>query len=387
LGKLLKILLRILVVLVLILVATGFWQREKIMRLLAVNSLFSAEKIVNNFSHMDSMFLTTPIDIGQGAASELPAGPPAPEIDGLENWIKQRSVTALVVLKDGKIVTERYFQGTGKDDLRISWSVAKSYLANLLGILVAEGKIGSLDDPVVKFAPQLKGSAYEGATIRNVLNMASGVKFNEDYLDFNSDINKMGRIIALGGTLDDFAAGINEQENPPGTVWQYVSIDTHVLGMVIRGATGRPIPDLLGEKILVPLGLEKSPYYITDGSGVAFVLGGLNMTTRDYARFGLMNMNRGKWNGQQIVPADWIDASTTPSAPKTGGHTGYGYQWWIPKNAPEGEYMARGVYGQYIYINTALGVVIASNAADRRFREDGVSEQNIEMFRRIAAAL
>ncbi len=386
-GKFLKISLRILVVLIIILAAVGFWQREKIMRLLAVNSLFSEEKIVNNFSHMDSMFLTTPLSIGAGEASELPIGDPAPAIEGLDDWIKERSVTALVVLKDGKIVTEQYFLGTGKDDLRISWSVAKSYLADLMGILVAEGKIGSLDEQVVKYAPHLKGSAYEGATIRNVLNMASGVKFNEDYLDFNSDINKMGRVIALGGTLDDFAAGIKERENPPGTVWQYVSIDTHVIGMVIRGATERSIPDLLSEKILVPLGLEKAPYYITDGSGVAFVLGGLNMTTRDYARFGLMNMYRGQWNGKQIVPQDWIEASTVPSAPTAEGQIGYGYQWWIPIGAPKGEYMARGVYGQYIYINTGLGVVIASNAADRKFREEGVTEQSIEMFRKIAAAL
>jgi len=387
LGKFLKISLRILVVLIIILAAVGFWQREKIMRLLAVNSLFSEEKIVNNFSHMDSMFLTTPLDIGDGAASELPIGNPAPAVEGLDDWIKERSVTALVVLKDGEIVTEQYYQGTGQDDLRISWSVAKSFLADLLGILVAEGKIGSLDEQVVKYAPHLKGSAYEGATIRNVLNMASGVKFNEDYLDFNSDINKMGRVVALGGTLDDFAAGIKERENQPGTAWQYVSIDTHVIGMVIRGATGRSIPDLLSEKILLPLGLEKTPYYITDGSGVAFVLGGLNMTTRDYARFGLMNMNGGKWNGKQIVPQDWIEASTIPSAPTAKGHIGYGYQWWIPTGAPKGEYMARGIYGQYIYINTGLGVVIAANAADRKFREDGVADQNIAMFRKIAAAL
>ena len=126
---------------------------------------------------------------------------------------------------------------------------------------------------------------------------------------------------------------------------------------------------------------------MTDGAGVAFVLGGLNLTTRDYARMGQMFLQNGRYNGQQIVPADWIAASTAPSAPTAEGQIGYGYQWWIPQGATEGEFMARGVYGQYIYINRADGVVIATNAADRKFREAGVSDQNIAIFRQISAAL
>ncbi len=122
-------------------------------------------------------------------------------------------------------------------------------------------------------------------------------------------------------------------------------------------------------------------------AGVAFVLGGLNLTTRDYARMGQMFLQNGRYNGQQIVPADWVAASTAPSAPTAEGQIGYGYQWWIPQGATEGEFMARGVYGQYIYINRADGVVIATNAADRKFREAGVSDQNIAIFRQISAAL
>ena len=382
-----KWLLRIVLMLVLAAIVVGLWQREQIMRLMAVNSLFSEEKIVNNFSHMDAAFLTTPVSRGEGPTAELSYGPDAtlpPEVDA---WITTRDVTALVVLKDGAIVHESYYKGTEPDELRISWSVAKSYLSALIGVLLEEGAIASIDDPVTQYAPALTGGAYDGASIRNVLNMASGVVFDEDYLDSNSDINKMGRVLALGGSMDDFAAGISETFTPPGTQWQYVSIDTHVLSMVVRGATGRPIAELMSEKIIAPMGLEHTPYYLTDGFGTAFVLGGLNLTSRDYARMGQMFLQNGQFNGRQIVPEDWVAASTAPSAPTQAGEIGYGYQWWIPQGAVEGEFMARGIYGQYVYINRTRGVVIATNAADRKFREDGVAAQNVAIFRAIADSI
>nr|WP_319947794.1 serine hydrolase [uncultured Shimia sp.] len=378
---------RILLMMVLAAAVIYVWKREEITRLLAVNSLFSEEKIVANFSHMNGAFLTRDVDRGTGPVSEIPKGPDATLPASTGPWIKDRAVTALVVLKDGQMVHESYYLGTNPEDRRISWSVAKSYLSALFGIVMAEGHIGSLDDQVTKYVPALKDTAYDGATIRNVLQMSSGVTFNEDYLDYDSDINKMGRVVALGGTMDDFAQGLSETFVAPGSQWQYVSIDTHVLGMVIRGATGRDIVSLLSEKIIQPLGYEESPYYITDGQGVAFVLGGLNIRTRDYARFGQMIAQNGMYGGQQIVPAAWIAESTVASANTAEGEIGYGYQWWVPVGATEGEFLGRGIYGQYIYINQPLGVVIASNAADRKFRQEGVSAKNIEIFREIANSL
>ena len=379
-----KWIIRIVAVLILAAVVVGLWQREQITRLMAVNSLFSAEKIVQNFSHMDAAFLNTPVSRGTGPTAELPYGDDAKLPDEVMPWINDRSVTALVVLKDGAIVHESYYKGTAPEDLRISWSVAKSYLSALFGVLLQEGAIASIDDPVTKYAPSLIGGAYEKASIRNVLNMASGVTFDEDYLDQKSDINRMGRVLALGGSMDEFAADINESFAEPGAEWKYVSIDTHILSMVVRGATGRPIAELLSEKIIAPMGLEHEPYYLTDGFGTAFVLGGLNLTTRDYARMGQMFLQNGHYNGTQIVPQDWVASSTVPSAPTAAGEIGYGYQWWIPQGAVEGEFMARGIYGQYVYINRARGVVIATNAADKKFREEGVSAQNIAIFRSIA---
>lgn len=377
---------RVLLVLALVAILVGIWKREEIARLLAVNSLFSETRIVANFSNMDRAFLHTEVARGDGPVSDLPRGSDMRLPEGSADWIAERHVTALVVLKDGAMVHESYHLGTTANDRRISWSVAKSFLSALFGVVLADGDIASIDDPVTKYAPRLKGTAYDGASIRNVLQMSSGVTFNEDYLDYDSDINRMGRELALGGSMDGFAAGLSETDAPPGTAWQYVSIDTHVIGMVIRRATGRTIPDLLSEKIIRPLGLEAAPYYVTDGEGVAFVLGGLNLRTRDYARFGQMILQDGRFGGRQIVPADWIEASTRPSAKTEAGERQYGYQWWAPPDARPGEFYAHGIYGQFIYFNKPLGVVIASNAADRAFREPGVEDANIAMFRRIAEA-
>ncbi len=378
---------RILLALVVAAAVIYAWKREEIHRLLAVNSLFSEEKIVNNFSNMNAAFLTREVSRGTGPMSELAIGDKAQMPANMAQWADDRSVTALVALKDGMLVHESYYKGTSPEDQRISWSVAKSYLSALFGIVVAEGHIDSLDDPVTKYASDLIGTAYDGATVRNVLRMSSGVTFDEDYLDYDSDINRMGRVIALGGTLDEFTQGLNETFVAPGTQWQYVSIDTHVLGMVIRGATGRNVADLMSEKIIQPLGYEASAYYVTDGAGVAFVLGGLNIRTRDYARFGQMFLQNGMYGGQQIVSADWVAESTVPSAKTAPGKLQYGYQWWMPKDAREGEFFGIGVYGQYIYINRPLGVVIAMNSADRKFKESGVTDTNIAMFRQISENL
>jgi CubicO group peptidase (beta-lactamase class C family) len=384
---LLKWALRILLMAVLAAVVIGFWKREEITRLLAVNSLFAEEKIVNNFSHMNDAFLSREIPRGDGPISPLPYGTSMALPAGTDAWIKDRALTSLVVLKNGQIVYEDYYLGTTEDDLRISWSVAKSFLSALMGVLVQEGAIASLDNPVTDYVAQLKGGAYDGATIHDVLQMSSGVTFDENYLDYDSDINRMGRVLALGGKMDDFAANLTETFSAPGAQMKYTSIDTHVLGMVIRSATGRDIASLMSEKIIAPLGFEATPYYLTDGVGAAFVLGGLNLRTRDYARFGQMIAQDGQWQGQQIVPADWIDTAIRPSAKTAAGKIGYGYQWWVPVGATPGqEVTGLGIYGQYLYINKAAGVVIVVTAADRQFNEDGMITSNIDMLRIITKA-
>jgi len=381
----LRILIRVLVLVLVLAAAVAVLKREEITRLLAVNSLFDAERIVQNFSHMDQLFHYRVLDRGTGPVSELPQGAPETLSPETEAWIARREVTALVILRDGKITHESYYKSTGPEDLRISWSMAKSVLSALFGTLVAEGKFPDLDAQVVAFVPSLKGSAYDGCTIRDVLTMSSGVHFDEDYMKFSSDINRMGRVLGLGGSMDGFAASLKTRATPPGSHMHYVSVDTHVLGMVIKGATGRDPVDLMAERIIAPMGLEAAPEMLTDSEGTGFVLGGLNLRTRDYARIGQMFLQNGFWNGRQIVPADWVAASTAHQA--TDG-AGYGFQWWVPKdNAAFGnDYMAQGIYGQFIYVNPAKRVVIAVNAVDRGFAATGVTEENLAMFRQLAQA-
>lgn len=374
---------------------------SRIKRLLAANSLFKEGKIDHNFTHMDELFHaqtmtpTAPKKLHTWVSEPSPL-PTSFTFDGksrdLQAFLKETSTTALLVVHDGKIVHENYpnpEKSGGQEARRISWSVAKSFLSAIFGLAVASGEIKSLEDPVSDYVPELKGSAYDGVPIRHVLNMSSGVFFDEDYLSFNSDINKMGRVLAIGGSMDEFAAGLSKTERASGEVRDYVSIDTHVIGMVLRRATGKSVLEYLNENLWSKMGVKESIYYVTDEQGVAFVLGGLNMRTRDYARFGQLFLQDGQWLGQQVLPREWVRASTANSAPASlTDDQGYGYQWWLPEQADE-EFFAIGIYGQYIYVNRKLNVVIAKNSAHREFRDDGkegfiIKNTTIEAFRAMA---
>jgi len=352
--------LGLLVVAVLILAALNF---SKIQRLLKVNSMFEADSIVHNFSNMNEVLYSKDLPI-QGDPYIWPeAISPLPEtvtVAGTEvnlaDYLEEVSITALVVIKDGKIVSENYYQGTGREDRRISWSMAKSFLSALFGVALENGDIESVDDPVTKYVPELKDTAYETSTIRNVLNMSSGVKFNEDYYQKDSDINKMG----------------------------------HIAGMVLRNATGKSASDYFIENLWTKIGPGKDAYYLTDGEGVAFVLGGLNLRTRDYALFGQLMLQGGNWQGEQVIPESWVSESTAISAnpPTVPDGFDYGYQWWIPENS-KGDYMAGGIYGQQIYIDPARNIVIAKNAAHIDFnrispRDRHYKLEAVDMFRSLA---
>lgn len=378
-------------------------------RLAKVNSLFDEDKIVTNFSNMDDLLFHHDLPISSPPIiwEETPQPPPQTvTIDGqnraLDAWLTEVDTTALVIVHGDGIIYENYYKGTMQADQRISWSMAKSFLSALVGTAIDRGEITSLDDLVTQYVPSLKGSAYDGATLRNVLNMASGIAFNEDYLDPKSDINRMGRVLGMGGSMDKFAISQKIRARAPGTAMQYVSIDTHVIGMVLRGATGQSVHDLFLERLWSKMGAGADAFYSTDGGDRAFVLGGLNMRTRDYALFGRLMRDNGQMNGVQIIPTDWVKVSTRPSAPPPpddiDSHNdlsavGYGYQWWIPPTSSDPDFaydfFAVGIYGQYIYINPALDIVIAKNAAHREFMEPGQSGrgymiENLDVFRSLA---
>jgi CubicO group peptidase (beta-lactamase class C family) len=378
---------------------------SSIERLIHIKSLFDEDKIVYNFSHMDDLLFSSELPrSGEEYLWEISLSPlPVNYIDrGKEKntmgMLEELQTTALVVIKDGTIVFEDYYKDTDKNDLRMSWSMSKSFVSALTGLALERGDIESIDDPVTKYAPMLKGSAYDGVPLRHVLNMASGITFDENYIDPGSDINKMGTVLALGGSLDDFAAEQTDITRPSGEAWRYCSIDTHVVSMVLRSATGKTLQEYFVENLWSKIGASADARYSTDGDGNAFALGGLNIRTRDYALFGELIRNKGRRGDEQIIPAEWIAVSTSATAPppaegggvstENGSPFKYGYQWWIPPNA-DGEFFAVGVYGQYIYINPKAGIVIAKNAAHRQFLEsdekgESYMAQNITLFRGIA---
>jgi hypothetical protein len=374
---------------------------DNIERLYHVITLFDEDVIVENFSRIKTLVPTSEVKPSTEASSfdtgyqALPATFTYKEEKDVSEFLDRTSTTALLVLRGNTITYENYFQETKAEDHRISWSVAKSFISAMFGIAVDEGAIKSIEDTVTDYVPQLVGTGYEGVRIKDVLQMSSGVKFNEDYFDFYSDINRFGRTFALGGSFDEFAASL-EREREPGTYLHYVSIDTHVLGMVLRAATGRTIVDYFNEKIWSKIEPESSVYFIVDGNNEPMVLGGMNLRTRDFARFGQLYANMGNWRGNQIVPKQWIHDSTTPDAPhlvpgkrdNSDRDLGYGFQWWLPEGADQ-EFMAMGIYGQFIYVNQKAGVVIVKNSAHLEFAENNyeVASESAAFFRAIVDSL
>jgi CubicO group peptidase (beta-lactamase class C family) len=206
----------------------------------------------------------------------------------------------------------------------------------------------------------------------------------------------MSRTLALGASMDDFALDPDRpRARDPGQAFDYVSIDTHVLALILRRATGRDLPAYLSEKLWIPMGAEADAKFITDGHGAAFALGGLNARARDFARFALLIAEGGARDGVQIVPRDWIAEATAPSAPPPADpeeRWGYGFQWWIPPGGeavPGGEIVGRGIYGQWMYLRPAEGVVIVKTSADRGFRSEDRRRNlpDIAAFRAIADAM
>ena len=387
----------------LVLIVFGIARREELVRLYNVIVLFEPDVVVENFRGMDEIFFDTRTVHAGDDVWELDYTktvlPETYEYDGdvksIDAFLEETWTTGMIVIYDDAIVYEEYFLGGDETSRHISWSVAKSFVSAMMGIAVDEGHIDSIEDPATKYVPSLIGSGYEGVRIKDILQMSSGVRFDETYSDFFSDINRMGRVIALNTSLADFIATL-ENEREPGTYNHYVSMDTQVLGMVLMEATGKNLTELLEEYIWKPVGMEADAYWLVDGDGAELAFGGLNAVLRDYARFGLLYLHDGRRGNTQIVPEDWVKASVTPDAPHlmpgenpaSDWVMGYGYQWWIPPE-PEGDFMAIGIYNQFIYVNPDLGVVIAKNSAYADYDTDGEEKEleSVAVFRAIAHAL
>ena len=387
-----------LLALALLAVIIGLYHR-RIFRVYHVVTLFYADRIIANFRSMNSIFNTVPIHRAPVASPFARAPVPLPatfsyqgQNKDLSTWIDETWTTGLVVIRDGAITFEEYYRGNNESTRTISWSLAKSFVSALFGIAIAEGHIASIHDPVTQYVPMLKGTGYDGVAIKDVLQMSSGVRFDEDYATFFSDINRMGRAIALDTSIDAFVASL-KNDRPPGTYNHYVSMDTQVLAMVLREATGATIGEYSESRLWQKIGMESDAYWLVDSQGMELAFGGLNAVLRDYARLGLLYLQEGMWNGEQIVPEEWVRASVTPDAPHlqpgpndlSNTDFGYGYQWWIPPD-PEGDFLAIGIYNQYIYIHPRHRTVIVKSSAYPYYDRDGEERtlEAIAAFRAIA---
>jgi CubicO group peptidase (beta-lactamase class C family) len=370
------------------------------------STLFSGADQRQNFQSITSIFPTSTMSASP-TPTPLPAGEPVdlPTIyvfegktGNVEALLDETDTMALLVLKDGKIRFERYAPWGGADRHWISMSVAKSVISTGIGIAVGEGLIGSIAQPITDYCPVLAGSAYDGVSIKDILQMSSGAGWNEDYSDPNSDIRRFGMILATGTAMNAFPQSLS-RACPPGTFNHYNSCDTQVLGMLLTAATGQSITNYLQEKLWHPLGMESPGYWIVDDTGMEMAYGGLNATARDYAKIGELFRQGGLWRGKQIVSRDWVKASVTPDAPHlmpgqfglSDWAMGYGYQWWVLEG-DERDYSAIGVYNQFIYVNPTRNVTIVKLSANHTYGQTNDESsfrgnETFEVLRAIARAI
>ena len=288
----------------------------------------------------------------------------------LDDYLRRSDALGFIVLRDDQILYERYLHGVGPMDRHLSMSVAKSVVSVLFGIAVDEGSIRSVDEPVTRYLPSLATSGYRDATLRDVLHMATGVDFDEEYGNADSDIAALSRANRTGEpSFVEYAATLPTL-TPPGTVFRYQSVNTQVLGLVLEEVTGMPLARYAEEKLWTKIGAQNEAFILTGERQVSTcAYSCLYASLRDYARFGLMAMRGGELGGTRVVSRDWIRASSTPApfaepqASADGGcRRGYGYQWWIPCADP-GVFQAVGINGQSIWIDPSRRVVIAQFSA------------------------
>lgn len=275
--------------------------------------------------------------------------------------LERTYTNALLIMKDGRIVTEIYRNGSNERTRFMGWSMTKSITSTLVGAAMADGLIASLDDPITRYLPELKGSGYDGVTILQILQMRSGVDYEERYDFDNPGIAAANHINALVKNVVRFAdaARTIKRKSKPGDVFAYKTIDTAVLGWLIERVSGGSVAAYTARKLWEPLGTEADGFYIMDGqpgTGREFSGAGFNATLRDWARFGQMTLDNGMANGKRVVSAEWVKKAQLSAGPEDDKTGGYGYQWWTMPNSPA--YSAIGLQGQFVFIDPATRTVV-----------------------------
>ena len=313
---------------------------------------------------------STPKPLQQGEPLKLPLD--------LDAFVAGQRSAALMVLHNGKVRLERYGLGFDKDGRWTSFSVAKSFTSTLAGAALSDGFIKSLDDKVSVYIPDLKGSAYDDVSVRQLLTMTSGVRWNEDYGDPNSDVARFNNHKPEAG-MDALVSYMRKlpRDVPAGTRWLYSTGETNLVGILVSQATKKPLADYLAEKVWQPVGMEQPATWLLSKTGQEISGCCIQASARDYARFGQFILDGAKVQGQSIVPDDWLAAATTSRTSIGQPGRGYGYQWWTYDS---GSFAARGIFGQGIFIDPQRKIVIVTNANWDGGARDPAASQAREAF-------
>ncbi len=331
----------------------------------------SPELAVNTFRNIDRLFPTRLIPRASRSWPLPLAATPLTQVHftdrgtvhDLEDYLELNRVSALLVLDHGRIALERYRLGNSARTRWMSMSIAKSITSTLFGAALKQGYISSLADPVTRYVPALAGGAYEGVTIRDVLMMASGVRWNETYTDPASDRRHLleAQISQVPGAALAVMQSLPRAAEP-GTVSNYNTGETQVAALVLKRAVGQPLAAYLGERIWSRFGMEADAnWWLDSPDGVEIGGSGISATLRDYGRFALFLLADGVAAGDSILPAGWVHEATTPKVLRNGAALDYGYLWWTGPtlaSRKDGAFAAEGIYGQFLYVNPAAQVVI-----------------------------
>jgi len=335
------------------------------------DGVLTLDQAVHTFRNIDRLFPTRTIPHGPSPWPLPPAATALRDVQfadqgmryDLDSYLELNRVAALLVVQNGQVKLERYRFGNSPRTRWMSMSVAKSITSTLIGAALKQGYIASLSDPVTRYVPPLAGSAYDGASVRDVLMMASGVRWNETYTDPKSDRRRL--LEAQISQIPGSAMGVMRslpRAAAPGTVNNYNTGETQVAAEILRSAVGRPLAAYLSDRIWGKFGMESdADWWLDSPDGVEIGGSGISATLRDYGRFGQFLLEGGVAGGDSILPSGWIREATTPKVLRGGTPLDYGYLWWTATTDAarrDGSFTAEGIYGQFIYVNPVARVVI-----------------------------
>ncbi len=298
------------------------------------------------------------IKAGSAVYPLVESQPLAMSVD-VDAYMERQRNAGLIILQDGNIRYEKYALGYGPKGRWTSFSVAKSFTSSLVGAALKDGYIKSLDDKVTVYIPGLRGSAYDDVSVKQLLTMTSGVKWNEDYTDPKSDVALFNLQKPIKG--EDITVSYMKtlpRESPAGSKWLYKTGETNLIGVLVSSATGKTLSEYLSEKIWKPFGMEQDAVWMLGATGHEISGCCISASLRDYARFGQFILDGGVAGGEKVFPDDWMPAATTKQTGIDQPGRGYGYQWWTND---DGSFAAQGIFGQGIFIDPSRKLVIASN--------------------------